>query len=212
MLRLPDLPYAADALQPIMSADTLRTHHGKHHKTYIDETNTLAAEAGLADRTLEEIVHEARRVQNTKLFNNAAQAWNHAFFWNSMRPPGGAAPSGALAQAIQAFGGGEALASAFVTAGTGQFSSGWVWLTAQGGALKIQTTHDAEEPFERDDVVPLLVCDVWEHAYSLDHTNARKTFLSQWIATLANWGFAAQQMAAASGQGAGYRFPAAVAA
>jgi superoxide dismutase, Fe-Mn family len=211
MLRLPDLPYAEDALQPVMSADTLRTHHGKHHQTYIDETNALAAEAGLADRALEEIVREARRRKNTKLFNNAAQAWNHAFYWNSMRPPGGAAPSGALAQAIQAFSGGETLAIAFVTAGTSQFGSGWVWLVAQGDALKILTTHDAEEPFERDDAVPLLVCDLWEHAYYLDHKNERKAFLARWIATLANWEFAAEQLAAASGEGAKYRFPAAVA-
>lgn len=210
MLRLPDLPYAADALGPVMSADTVNTHHGKHHKAYIDDANVLSAEAGLSDRPLEEIVRDARRRGATKLFNNAAQAWNHAFFWNSMRPPGGAAPSGPLAEAIAAFGGADALASAFVAAGAGQFGSGWVWLVAQGGVLKILATHDAEEPFERDDIAPLLVCDVWEHAYYLDHKNERKAFLSQWIVTLANWRFAAEQLAAASGQGARYKFPATI--
>lgn len=208
MFVLPELPYGYDALGPQMSADTLHTHHDKHHKTYVDKTNDLAPKAGLGDRPLEEVVREAHRSGDKALFNNSAQAWNHAFFWESMRAPGGAAPSGELAQAIEAFGGLAALKEAFVTEGVGHFASGWVWLCAASGGLKVISTHDADDTLVREELTPLLVCDLWEHAYYIDVKNDRKTFLEGWFDKLANWDFAARQLAAAGGQGEGFRYPA----
>lgn len=208
MYVLPDLPYAHDALSPFISAETLRTHHGKHHKTYVDKTNDLAAKAGLAARPLEEVVREAHRRGEQGLFNNAAQAWNHAFFWESMRPAGGGAPGGSLAEQIQsAFGGLDGLKDAFVTEGVGHFASGWVWLVAAGEGLKVISTHDADDTLVRDGLTPLLVCDLWEHAYYLDYKNDRKGFLERWFDNVANWAFAEVQAAAAAGQGEGFRYP-----
>ncbi len=209
MYRLPELPYAADALAPYVSADTLRTHHGKHHATYVEKTNALAADAGLAGRPLEEVVREANRRGDTKLFNNAAQAWNHAFFWRCMRPAGGAPPSGHLKRAIEeAFGDLDSLGDAFVQEGAEHFASGWVWLARSSEGLKVISTHDADDTLVRDGLFPLLVCDVWEHAYYLDYKNDRKAFLERWFDNIANWDFAAAQLAASDGQGEGFRYPA----
>lgn len=210
MYVLPELPYDHDALSPFVSADTLRTHHGKHHKTYVEKTNDLAAKAGLAGRPLEEVVREASRRGDKKLFNNAAQAWNHAFFWECMRPPGGAAPSGDLLRAIDAaFDDLDALKQAFVDEGVNHFASGWVWIVTGGDGLKVISTHDADDTLVRDGVFPLLVCDLWEHAYYLDYKNDRKAFLERWFDNVANWDFAAAQLAAADGAGEGFRYPAA---
>jgi len=153
-------------------------------------------------------VREAHRRAEKTLFNNAAQAWNHAFFWESMRPAGGAAPAGDLARLIQDFGGHQALNDAFVEEGFGHFASGWVWLVTGSDGLKVISTHDAEDTLIREGLFPLLVCDVWEHAYYLDYKNDRKAFLERWFESLANWDFAAAQLAAADGRGAGFRYPA----
>ena len=197
---LPKLPYAYDALEPAVSSDTLQFHHDKHHKAYVDKTNELAPKAGLDGRTLEEVVREASRTGDKKLFNNAAQAWNHAFFWPCMRPPGGIAPSGELKSAIDgAFESLDGLKDAFVEEGVAHFGSGWVWLVTGSEGLKVISTHDADTVVTRG-LTPLLVCDVWEHAYYLDHKNDRAGFLGAWWDRLANWDFATRQFAAGRGE------------
>jgi superoxide dismutase, Fe-Mn family len=208
MFVLPELPYAFDALAPLISRETLHTHHDRHHRTYVDKTNQLAPKAGLADRPLEEVVREAHRRSDKSLFNNAAQAWNHAFFWESMRPAGGAAPGGELGARIQKFGGFQALNDAFVEEGFGHFASGWVWIVTGSDGLKVISTHDADDTLIREGLFPLLVCDLWEHAYYLDYKNDRKAFLERWFESLANWDFAAAQLAAVDGRAGGFRYPA----
>ena len=164
MFKLPELPYAYDALQPTVSELTMRTHHDKHHKAYVDATNTLVSEKGLGGKSLEDVIKHAKSADEKKLFNQSAQAWNHGFFWESMAP-GGAKPEGDLASAITTFGGLDALKTAFVNEGVTHFASGWVWLAVDaGGALKVMSTHDAESAVALEGVTPLLVCDVWEHA------------------------------------------------
>jgi Fe-Mn family superoxide dismutase len=207
MYALPDLPYAYDALAPAISAETLRTHHDKHHKTYVDKTNELAASAGLAGRPLEDLVREAHRRGEAKLFHNAAQAWNHAFFWTCMTP-GGAKAAGDLAPAIdRAFGSFNAFAEAFVEEGFGHFASGWVWLATGSQGLQVISTHDADDTLIGEGLFPLLVCDLWEHAYYLDYKNDRKAFLQRWLTEVASFDFAAAQLAAAEGRGDGFRYP-----
>jgi Fe-Mn family superoxide dismutase len=209
MYALPDLPYGYDSLGPFMSADTLRTHHDKHHTAYVEKTNDRAAKAGLASRPLEEVVREAHRKGDKTLFNNAAQAWNHAFFWESMRPPGGDGPAGDLLRAIDAaFEDLDALKAAFVDEGVGHFASGWVWIVTGSEGLKVISTHDAEDTLIKEGLFPLLVCDLWEHAYYLDYKNDRKAFLERWFENIANWEFAAAQLAASDGKGDGFRYPA----
>ena len=207
MYALPDLPYPYDALAPLLSRDTLHVHHDRHHRAYVEKTNELAAEAGLAGRPLEEVIREAHRRKAVKLFDNAAQAWNHAFFWRSMRPAGGAEPAGDLAQAIRTFGGQQALKDAFVEEGVGHFGSGWVWIVTGSKGLEVISTHDAEDTLVREGVFPLITCDLWEHAYYLDYKNDRKAFLERWFESLANWDFAAAQFAAANGAGDAFRYP-----
>jgi Fe-Mn family superoxide dismutase len=208
MFALPELPYPYDALSPFVSADTLRTHHDKHHKTYVDKTNDLAAKAGLTGRALEDVAREAHRLGDKKLFNNAAQAWNHAFFWACMRPPGGEAPSGDLVRAInEAFDDLGALKAAFVDEGANHFASGWVWIVTGSEGLKVISTHDADDTLVHDGVFPLLVCDLWEHAYYVDYRNDRKGFLDAWFDALPNWRFAAAQLAAARAGEEGWKHP-----
>ncbi len=210
MFTLPNLPYAYEALEPTMSAKTLHHHHDKHHAKYVDTLNTLLKDKpDLASATLEEVIAAAREPKNPKLFNNAAQSWNHGFFWESMSPSGGQ-PEGALAEAINAaFGDLNGLKTAFVAEGVGHFASGWAWLVAEGGQLKVISTHDAETVADRDGVTPILVADVWEHAYYLDFQQDREGFLKGWFDKIVNWEFAAKQFDAskAGGQG-GYRYPA----
>jgi len=211
MFILPKLPYDYDALEPAMSADTLQFHHDKHHKAYVEKTNELAPKAGLDGRSLEDVVREASRTGDKTLFNNAAQAWNHAFFWNCMAPKDdrGGQPSGDLARMLeQAFGGFDAFKQAFVTEGANHFGSGWVWLAAGSDGLKVLSTHDADDTLVKDGLFPLLVCDVWEHAYYLDYQDDRKAFLKRWVNEIANWVFAGEQLSAANGQGQGFRYPA----
>jgi Fe-Mn family superoxide dismutase len=209
MYTLPELPYAHDALAPFVSADTLHVHHGKHHKGYVEKTNDLAARAGLAGRPLEDVVREASRRRDQALFNNAAQAWNHAFFWQSMRSAGGTAASGELVEALnRSFGSLDGLKEAFVQEGASHFASGWVWIVICAGGLQVISTHDADDTLVREGAFPLLVCDLWEHAYYLDYKNDRESFLERWFDNLANWEFAAAQLAASNGQGPGYCYPA----
>lgn len=211
MFILPKLPYDYAALEPMMSADTLHTHHDKHHKTYVEKTNELAKQAGLDGRALEDVVREAHRKGDAKLFHNAAQAWNHAFFWDSMTPKP-SAPAGALKAGLtKAFGDLAAFEAAFITEGAEHFGSGWVWLCAGSDGLKVISTHDADDTLIRDGLFPLLVCDLWEHAYYLDYKNDRKDFLGRWLSGCANWAFAERQLAAAAGDGQGFRYPAATA-
>jgi Fe-Mn family superoxide dismutase len=209
MFDLPDLPYAYDALEPIISGRTMKFHHDKHHKAYVETTNTLLKSATPAPSSLETVIREAKASGSSKLFNNAAQAWNHAFFWNAMTAAA-AKPAGELAAAIDgAFGDLAGLKQKFVEDGVAQFGSGWVWLTANAeGKLQVVTTHDAGEPVEDGGSVPILVCDVWEHAYYLDHQNDRKGFLETWFDALPNWSFASSQFDAARGLGQAWRYPA----
>jgi Fe-Mn family superoxide dismutase len=206
MFTLPDLPYGYDALQPTMSAETLHLHHDKHHARYFTVMNEILA-GKPQDGSLEAVILTAAKSGEKKLFNNAAQAWNHTFFWNSMTPQS-AAPEGALLQAITAsFGGLEGLKAKFVEEGGAHFGSGWVWLAAsKDGALSVVQSHDGENLLGKD-LIPLLVCDLWEHAYYVDYKNDRAAFLKAWFDALPNWSLAASQLAAAQGQGAIWTHP-----
>lgn len=188
-----------------MSAVTVDTHYGKHHAGYIKKLNAALKERANAPASLEDIVRLAAREDDEKLFNNAAQAWNHGFFWYSLSPDPQAPPEGPLKSALDAaFGSLSALRDDFVERGEGHFASGWVWLVAErGGAVRLVDTHDAHTPIEDRDVTPLLTCDVWEHAYYLDHKNERGAFLKAFFDKLANWRFAEKQYAAAKNGGAG---------
>jgi Fe-Mn family superoxide dismutase len=208
MFSLPDLPYAYEALEPTMSAKTLHLHHDKHHATYVKTLNELLGQADKPAYNLEDVIRQsaAGGPSAAKLFNNAAQAWNHAFFWEAMSPKAGK-PSGGLQEAIQSsFGGLAQLHEAFVKEGVGHFGSGWVWLVAEGGKLGVRSTHDAHDMVTEKAVTPLLVCDLWEHAYYLDYQNDRKAYLEAWFKALPNWAFAAAQLEAANGKGEAWRF------
>ena len=179
-----------------MSANTLDFHHGKHHNAYVVKGNELLAEAGIEGDDLEALV-KATVAHKGPLFNNVAQCYNHTFFWNSLSPSGGGQPTGAIADKINAdFGSYDAFKTEFVNSGVGQFGSGWVWLVADGGTLKIVKSANAETPLT-DGVTPILVCDVWEHAYYLDFQNRRPDFLGSFLDNLVNWDFANQNLASA---------------
>ena len=193
-LELPELPFAKDSLAPHMSSETLDFHHGKHHNAYVVKGNELLEDAGIDADNLEDLVKKCAE-KGGPLFNNVGQHYNHSFFWNSISPNGGGAPSGELAAAIDAsFGSFDNFKTEFVNGGVGQFGSGWVWLVADGDALKVVKSANAETPLT-DGLKPLLVCDVWEHAYYLDFQNRRPDFLASFIDNLANWGFANQNLA-----------------
>ena len=195
MITLSPLPYAEDALAPHLSADTLATHHGKHHKAYVDKTNELVAGTPHADADIETIVVAAAKSGNQKLFNQAAQVWNHSFLWQSLTPGGGGVPGGALGAAIdRAFGGFDAFREKWTTEATGHFASGWCWLIEDGGSLAIVSTHDADTPIAHGKR-PLLTLDLWEHAYYLDWKNARPKYVATFLDHLANWDFAAANLA-----------------
>ncbi|MEE2567635.1 superoxide dismutase [Hyphobacterium marinum] len=196
---LPDLPYSRDALEPHMSARTLEFHHGKHHAGYVKKLNDAIAGTKFDDMSLKDIIRETAGDEGQSgIFNNAAQTWNHTFFWNSMSPDGGGEPTGALAEAIAAsFGSFDGFKEKFSKAAAGQFGSGWAWLVAKDGKLVITTTPNAETPVSEEGVTPLLTLDVWEHAYYLDFQNARPNFIETWLNELANWDFAADNFAAA---------------
>lgn len=208
MFRLPDLPYPHEALEPVLGTETLRTHHGKHHKRYVDVTNEIvAANPALEGKSMEALVDYASAQSHAKLFNNAGQSWNHGFFWESMTPDY-VPPSGALADAIQRdFGGLAGLRTRFIDEAANHFASGWGWLAARGDKLEVLSTHDADTAITRQGLTPVLLCDVWEHAYYLDWKNDRKSFLEQWFDKLANWRFAETQYEAAHGGTQGWRYP-----
>ncbi|MDP3674594.1 MAG: superoxide dismutase [Novosphingobium sp.] len=194
-LKLISLPYPEDALAPAISADTLRTHHGKHHKAYIDKTNKAAEAMAMAEASLEEIIAAAKRKGDKPAFDNAAQAWNHGFYWHSLSPAGGK-PQGELAAAIDRdFGSLDKLSQDLKARGEKHFASGWVWLAEKGGKLSIEETHDGDT-LALGDKKPLLTIDLWEHAYYLDHKNERPKYLAAVIGGLLDWEFATRNFAA----------------
>ena len=188
MFKLPDLPFDASALEPHMSRDTLDTHHGKHHAGYIKKANAALSERSNAPGTLEDVVQLAIREKDDKLFNNAAQAWNHGFFWNSLAPEGQDGPQGELKSAIEkAFSSVDAFRDEAKARGESHFASGWLWIVADDkGQIALDDLHDAGTPITDSKVTPLLVCDLWEHAYYLDYKNERGKFLDAFVNKLAN--------------------------
>jgi len=185
---LPELPFSSSALEPHISAETLQYHHGKHHAKYVANLNDLIPDTGFQEMPLEMIV----RKSTGKVFNNAAQAWNHGFYWNCLSPDGGGQPTGPLAEAIKRqFGSFEQFREDFNKAATSLFGSGWTWLVQDNGALSIQQGGNAETPLS-DGGTPILTCDVWEHAYYIDYRNARPKYLEAFW-NLVNWEFAGQQ-------------------
>ncbi|MCL1473391.1 superoxide dismutase [Argonema antarcticum] len=195
---LPELPYADNALEPYMSAETFSFHHDKHHAAYVTNLNKLIENTELADKSLEEIIKATfKDSSKAGVFNNAAQVWNHTFFWSSMKPGGGGTPSGALAAKIDAdFGSFDKFKEEFKNAAATQFGSGWAWLALDNGTLKVTKTPNAENPLAHGQTA-LLTLDVWEHAYYLDYQNKRPDFISTYLDSLVNWDFAAENMAAA---------------
>ncbi|MEN0040854.1 MAG: superoxide dismutase [Pseudomonadota bacterium] len=189
---LPDLPYAYDALGDYMSAETLEFHHDKHHKAYVDNGNKLAEEAGMADKSLEEIVKESHG-SNAGLFNNAAQHYNHVHFWNWMAPNGGGkSMPGELENAINDdLGGYDKFKADFMAAGATQFGSGWCWVSVKDGKLEISKTPNGENPLVHG-ATPILGCDVWEHSYYIDYRNARPKYLEAFVDSLINWEYVAE--------------------
>jgi len=184
---LPPLPYAENALEPYISARTISFHYGKHTKAYYDKTNTLAA--GMSGMALHEVfLKAAGKPDSAALFNNAAQAWNHTFYWNGMKPSGGGAPGKRMMEHLQAsFGGYEQFREAFSAAAKGQFGSGWAWLVRNSdGTLEVVKTANAENPMVQGKT-PVLVCDVWEHAYYLDYQNRRADYVSAFLDHLVDW-------------------------
>ncbi|MAK64301.1 MAG: superoxide dismutase [Fe] [Maricaulis sp.] len=196
---LPDLPYAKDALAPHISSETLDFHHGKHHNAYVNNLNGLVEGSDLASKSLEDVIRATAGVADkVGVFNNAAQIWNHTFYWQSMRPNGGGAPSGQLAEMIDRdFGSLDGFKDAFAKAGATQFGSGWAWLVLKDGKLEVRKTLNAETPLTEAGVTPLLTMDVWEHAYYLDFQNRRPDYISTFLDHLVNWEFAAENLAAA---------------
>ena len=192
---LPPLPFADNALDPVISANTLSFHYGKHHKAYVDNLNKLVAGTEFADLSLEQVITAtAGRADKAGIFNNAAQTWNHTFYWNSLVPKGGGEPPAALKQKIEAsFGTVEACKQELATAATTQFGSGWAWLALDGDKLKVVKTANANVPLT-EGMKPLLVIDVWEHAYYLDYQNRRADYVNAVLDKLINWGFAANNL------------------
>lgn len=192
---LPPLPYAANALEPHMSANTFSFHHAKHHNAYVTNLNNLIKDTPLASKSLEEIIHAvAGDASKAGVFNNAAQVWNHTFFWSSMKPGGGGKPSGDLLARIEKdFGSFDKFKEDFKNAAVTQFGSGWAWLVEEKGALKVTKTGNADTPLVHGQK-PLLTVDVWEHAYYLDYQNRRPDFVTAFLDHLANWDFAAANL------------------
>jgi len=192
---LPSLPYEQSALQPVISANTLSFHYGKHHKTYVDTLNKLVAGTQFSDMSLEQIIKAtADQAAHTAIFNNAAQAWNHTFYWHSLRPKGGGEPPAVLERLMESsFGSVEACKKELAGAAMGQFGSGWAWLVLDGGKLKVVKTGNAHTPLTQA-AKPLLTIDVWEHAYYLDYQNRRADYVNAVLDSLVNWEFAAENL------------------
>ncbi len=188
---LPELPYAKDALAPHISAETFDYHYGKHHQAYVTNLNKLVEGTEFADAPLTDVIMKS----DGGMFNNSAQVWNHTFYWNSMSPSGGGAPTGEVADAINsAFGSYDDFAAKFKEAATTQFGSGWAWLVDSGSGLEIMKTANADLPMKHDSKA-LLTIDVWEHAYYIDFRNARPDYISTYLDKLVNWDFVAANMA-----------------
>ena len=195
---LPALPYDYTALAPYISKSTLEFHHDKHHAAYVNNYNGLVKDTPFDSQAIEEVIKAvAGDASKAGIFNNAAQAWNHTFYWNSIKPNGGGTPTGALAEKISAdFGSFEAFVDEFKKAGATQFGSGWAWLVLDGGTLKVTKTGNAENPLTSG-ATPLLTMDVWEHAYYLDYQNRRPDYINDFLTKLVNWDFVAANFAAA---------------
>jgi Fe-Mn family superoxide dismutase len=194
--QLPDLPYAKDALAPVMSAETFDYHHGKHHKAYVTKTNELLeGEQGLSGASLAQVIREAQRSGNAKLFNNSAQLWNHSFFWQCLAPAEGQKPEGKLEHLINdVFGNADALIQKLQEEAVNHFGSGWAWLVLDRGGLRVTSLHDADTPIAHEGMVPLFTLDVWEHAYYIDYRNERPRFASAVLSNIVNWDFVAQNL------------------
>jgi len=192
---LPPLPYAENALEPVISAKTLGFHYGKHHKGYVDNLNKLIAGTEFADLSLEKIITQtAGKADKTAIFNNAAQTWNHTFYWHSLKPKGGGEPPAVLKQKIEAsFGTVDACKKELATAALAQFGSGWGWLVLDGAKLKVVKTGNADGPVTTG-MKPLLTIDVWEHAYYLDYQNRRADYVNAVLDKLIHWGFTAENL------------------
>lgn len=190
IIKLPDLPYAKDALEPHISTKTLTFHHEKHHQTYVSNLNKLIEGTDLARATLEDIIKKTvNNPEKIGIFNNAAQVWNHTFYWQSMQPNGGGSPKGDIADKINAdFGGYDNFIEQLKNAGLTQFGSGWAWLIIKNNKLEIMKTSNADTPIAHG-LKPLLTIDVWEHAYYLDYQNGRGSYLDGFLNNLVNWGF-----------------------
>ncbi len=194
-VELPSLPYPKNALEPHISANTLDFHHGKHHQAYVTNTNKLIENSPMANDSLIKIITQtAGNREKTGLFNNAAQVWNHSFYWNCMKPGGGGRPNGQIAGMIEeAFDTYDNFAEAFRTAAATQFGSGWAWLVLKNDQLEIMKTANADTPIAHD-IKPLLTVDVWEHAYYLDYQNRRPDYLKMFMDHLVNWDFVNTQL------------------
>jgi superoxide dismutase, Fe-Mn family len=194
---LPTLPYEYTALEPYISKSTLEFHHDKHHAAYVNNYNTAVKDTDMNSKSIEEVIKAvAGDAGKVGIFNNAAQAWNHSFYWNCMKGGGGGLPSGALLDKINAdFGSFDKFVEAFKTAGATQFGSGWAWLVLDNGTLKVTKTGNAENPMTMG-TTPLLTMDVWEHAYYLDYQNRRPDYMSDFVTKLINWDFVAANFAA----------------
>lgn len=192
---LPALPYPLDALEPFISKETLYYHHDKHHAAYVANANAAIAGTRFEHLPIEEIIRETAGEKDTiAIYRNVAQAWNHAFYWQSMKPHGGGLPTGRIAALIeQSFGSYEAFRKMFFTAGIQEFGSGWVWLVADGDTLRIITTDNADTPLSLG-LRPILTMDVWEHAYYLDYQNKRAEYITNYLDHLVNWDFAAHNV------------------
>lgn len=195
---LPALPYDYTALDPYISKSTLEFHHDKHHAAYVNNYNGLVKDTPFDSQAIEDVIKAvAGDASKAGIFNNAAQAWNHTFYWNSIKPNGGGTPTGALAEKISAdFGSFEAFVDEFKKAGATQFGSGWAWLVLDGGTLKVTKTGNAENPLTTG-ATPLLTMDVWEHAYYLDYQNRRPDYINDFLTKLVNWDFVAANFATA---------------
>lgn len=189
--QLPDLPYAQDGLAPFVSAKTISFHYGKHHSGYVSKLNAALEGTDLENLSLEDVIkHTAADPKQVGIFNNAAQVWNHTFYWNSMKPGGGGKPTGDLAKQIEAdFGDFETFKDEFTKAAATQFGSGWAWLVFDGESLSVRKTGNAETPLV-DGLKPLLTIDIWEHAYYLDYQNKRADYIDAFFDNLVNWRFA----------------------
>jgi len=194
--QLPELPFSKDALAPHMSAETLDYHHGKHHQAYVTKTNELiAADRELAGSSLARVIREANRTGQAKLFNNAAQLWNHSFFWQCLAPAEGQKPGGRLMEMIDStFGSAEGMLKVLQEEAVNHFASGWAWLVLDRDQLKITSLHDADTPIVHEGMQPLFTLDVWEHAYYIDYRNERPRFAQTVLSSIVNWDFVAQNL------------------